>query len=80
MTFQELLEDVVGFETQSYSGRNMYGETCLGVVVENLAYSLQNIGYIAGMKDIDIPDRVLWDNMGKDYIIYWPDVDFKDKE
>ena len=33
MTLQELIEDL-GYDTRSYSGRGMYGTTCLGVSLD----------------------------------------------
>ena len=65
---------------RSYSGRGMYGKTCLGVVVEN-----QNSFISLIMENIDdenledIADKFLGmkiDNIGRDYIIYFPNIEY----
>ena len=55
-----------------YSGRNMYGRQCFGIVVRyksDLEEILQaaSEGFLA--EDMGEPH---WDNMGLSYIAYWP--------
>ena len=52
-----------------YSGRGMFGRTCLGVVgsMQDLDTLLSEIkGSANGLKK---------DNMGLDYIYYWPEIE-----
>jgi hypothetical protein len=52
-----------------YSGRGMFGKTCLGVVgsMQDLDILLSEIpGSAVGLRK---------DNMGLDYIYYWPDIE-----
>jgi hypothetical protein len=51
-----------------YSGRGMFGKTCLGVVgaMEDLDALLSEVkGSASGLRK---------DNMGLDYIYYWPEI------
>jgi len=69
ITIQEIVEDG-GHQTRSYSGRAMYGATCLGVELErgeNTAYFLVSLGkaianrvYDMGLTeyDIDLSDEL----------------------
>lgn len=53
---------------RKYSGRGMYGDQCVGVVVESLARGLWDLGAEFG-DELPAPSI---DNMGTDYILYWP--------
>jgi hypothetical protein len=48
----------------NYSGRGMYGKTCLAVIGESPEDIIATVG-IQGAKI---------DNMGLDYIVYWPNI------
>lgn len=73
---------------QSYSGRGMYGRSCVGVVVPRDVSSFQLGAAIAvalldgdcdeGPNDVeDLADlRVCEDNMGLDTIVYFPRVEW----
>lgn len=75
MTLKEAIE-AAGYTPRSYSGRAMYGRQCLGTTVPNVAQAIIDIG-AQGVK-FNAPRQ---DNMGLDYIIYWPDVPWtKDDE
>jgi hypothetical protein len=53
----------------NYSGRGMFGKTCLGVVgtMQDLDTLLSEIkGSANGLRK---------DNMGLDYIYYWPEIE-----
>lgn len=60
---------------ESYSGRNMYGDTCIGLTV---AYPSEVLRFAAhlGAADADLADDLMdatrSDSMGKDMIYYWP--------
>ncbi len=66
MKFEQLSKKMTaqGLKPYSYSGRFMYGESCLAVNVSNLA------GY-------NLPSGWKQDNMGRGYVIYWPTVIWK---
>lgn len=73
----ELLESISdGFENRSlredYSGRGMYGKTCLGIVCENPIHIIEEAAQrgLLGAK---------MDSMGRDSIVYWPHYN-KDSE
>lgn len=53
-----------------YSGRGMYGRECVGVVTSNMATLLM----VLGQKGFDVEQRVCTDNMGRDTIVYFPDL------
>jgi hypothetical protein len=63
----------LGLEIRSdYSGRGMFGATCLGVVgaTHDLDALMSEIkGSAEGLKK---------DNMGLDYIYYWPEIEGKE--
>lgn len=53
-----------------YSGRGMFGRTCLGVVIPREKF------YEAKAEAIKSPSLrgFCTDSMGLDYILYWPEV------
>lgn len=61
---------------RSYSGRGMMGKDCVGIVVDDLHDGLWHIGGI--MRDHNLPAPIV-DNMGLDYILYWPKWEWKPK-
>jgi hypothetical protein len=81
----------MGLDTQEYSGRGMYGKKCLGVVVPN-GSSLIGLGLhilnsartSLGDEDCVIDDFIAdiedakTDNMGRDTIVYWENLDYID--
>jgi hypothetical protein len=65
----------------SYSGRFMYGRRCLGVEVTNpVRFALLVGTFSAQAPDPEVPiaaaNGVHWDQMGKDFIVYWPDLEY----
>lgn len=77
----------------NYSGRFMFGETCFGVVVDNIATAVSDVS--EALREIIIAERrddldlakeaadmledgklseCRTDNMGLDYIIYFPHI------
>jgi hypothetical protein len=89
MTFQRLLEDN-DFKTRSYSGRGMFGKECLAVTVEDIVKGTWDIAtmlaeYNAEAADLNeepIPEPrgMRYDNMGRQYVIYWTQVPFEGEE
>lgn len=83
-TLQECLEklaDYFGFDVRSYSGRGMYGKTCLAIVGEGI--SLISLGYALGEMDCDIDkydlDNMRSDSMGLGMVYYWPNIEYENK-
>lgn len=80
---------VYEYEIQSYSGRYMSGERCLGIVVDDpgQAYAILS-GHIATVAQ-DNPDsdqdahllvemaRGRLDSMGRDVVVYWPGIELE---
>ncbi len=80
---QEMLESA-GYDCRSYSGRGMFGQTCLGVSCE-IGELFQAILGEVNETNLDS----LWslqktfremktDSMGRGTIVYFPDVEFSD--
>jgi hypothetical protein len=62
---RKLAEDGFGEIYEDYSGRNMYGATCIGISTDNPDALIEEAASrgIKGAKK---------DNLGKNYIVYWP--------
>jgi hypothetical protein len=68
---------------KAYSGRNMFGRTCIGIVCDNivgvsleLAVDLQE----NGMNDlIQLMVNASWDSMGRQSIVYFPSLQCSDE-
>lgn len=73
---QEILESN-GYNVRPYSGRAMYGKSCIGVIVSELTEMIR-IGCLLGESFSEAEARC--DNMGLDYIIYWPYIKFVGEE
>ena len=58
---------VAGLVRRNYSGRGMYGKTCVGIVCESPVTAVKS-AQSRGLSG------ALTDNMGRDYIVYWPAV------
>jgi hypothetical protein len=58
-----------GFDYISYSGRSMYGEKCLAIIVNK--YVLDEL-----FEEIQRLNGLI-DNMGSDYVVYWKDIEYK---
>ena len=67
-----------GVEIRAYSGRSMYGEQCLGIVLE----ARQIFGFAITLQKLDptlaellADSRARWDSMGRDSeIVYWESI------
>lgn len=82
LTFEQMQEE--GFDVRhDYSGRGMFGRTCLGLTgdVDDLirfvrfverTHANENVNF--PMDDTDWLDNVRDDNMGRKMIYYWPNV------
>lgn len=68
--------DVTGVR-MNYSGRFMYGRTCLGIVGDpsDLVLFVQHVvPGIPELEDVDLSSDLRSDNMGLKMIYYWPDI------
>jgi len=77
MKLQEIFEQL-GYETRSYSGRGMYGKSCLGVEISR-DESLFNVGVAVGEylaeEDSDSPKGYV-DSLGRGQILYFPSIEY----
>ena len=94
MEFNTLVEVIesAGYETYSYSGRGMYGNSCVGFTVDREYSIFQAISQI--LEDMDIGDgdnggfydftaalrSAQMDSMGLDTVIYFPRVKWQEEE
>lgn len=72
---QHWLESI-GWRPMRYSGRGMYGKSCLGVQLDTVG-QLFVLGYQLGEGTSNptyIPHAPKLDNLGHGVIAYWPDV------
>jgi hypothetical protein len=84
MSFQELLEQV-GYEPISYSGRGMFGKTCVGVVASDIGGLVADVvSLLTGSSHYTIFDEVSdafrymkTDSMGRDMIVYFPRIEYQ---
>lgn len=81
MTLQELIDEM-GYHTRSYSGRGMMGKECLGVsVYDDFEFGIE-LGTAITASDslylIATIQEYKKDNMGRDTIIYWPNIPYKE--
>jgi hypothetical protein len=78
---QTIIEDL-DYECRSYSGRGMFGSSCLAFEIDDLSQLLQlgyDIAEYASENNLDVSyslGKARWDNMGHDYIIYFPGVEY----
>ena len=81
-TFQEIVSEFIEEDDmRSYSGRGMFGRSCLGIDVESvLSFYCEIIRQEMSEDEremvADIVESSKTDNMGKDYIIYFPNVSY----
>jgi hypothetical protein len=84
MTIQEILENC-GFEVSGYSGRGMYGETCLSVRLKDsngIGNLIYNLVYASKDGDLDEEDiRCLrnfqTDSLGLGMVAYFPNIPYE---
>lgn len=64
---KRLAEDGFGKLYKDYSGRNMYGKTCIGITTNDPDTLVEEAAFrgVKGAKQ---------DNLGKGYIVYWPHI------
>jgi hypothetical protein len=89
MSLEQGLLENAGFDCQSYSGRGMYGDTCLAVVTDddvlNLFADLIDNG-CGGKPNSEESYYIVkmlrdakQDSMGKGTVIYWPNIPFEEE-
>jgi hypothetical protein len=71
MTNQEIVHEVAkrvnGTVREDYSGRGMFGKTCMGVVCDEAIEAIEQAASLGLFGAIT-------DNMGKGWIVYWRHV------
>lgn len=69
--------DAVDGELRAYSGRGMYGDVCLGLVVSDVT-DLAMVILTVAAEDMDLAETlarsIRYDSMGHSTIIYWPRI------
>lgn len=81
MTLQELIESM-GFKTRSYSGRGMYGLSCLAVELQRDENPLRFcilLGEACHREELQTPRKILQDSMGLGSIVYFPSETYTEK-
>lgn len=66
---EKVAREVDGRVITDYSGRGMFGKNCYGIVCANINECLE----VAGKHGLR---NARTDNMGKNYIVYWPHITF----
>jgi len=69
-TQKEILQEVadeIGGELREYSGRGMYGKSCLGIVCDDPSDCIEE-AVVRGIRG------ACRDSMGKQAIVYWPSI------
>lgn len=69
------LEDL-GFKPESYSGRGMFGRSCVGLQSDDLT-SMFSLGKALG-SECEASDPHI-ENLGMGFILYWPDEPWENK-
>ena len=64
---RQLAKEGFGRVYEDYSGRNMYGETCLGIDTSDPDTLIEEAAF-RGVRG------AVKDNLGKGYIVYWPSI------
>lgn len=81
--------DSIGEGTlRSYSGRGMYGQECIGLVVDSISDYTTIIIQATLFAELDEKGDLFsfeartvgMDNMGKGWVFYWPSKQFKENE
>jgi len=83
-TLKRFIEDA-GYETRSYSGRCMYGKSCIGFVIDDsVLYAVASIvGNVEDFEErlnlVEVFQHVKTDSMGRGTIVYFPYVPYEEK-
>ena len=64
---RELAEDLGGTFRESYSGRGMFGASCVGIVTDDPSCVIEG-ATLLGIR------RACRDGMGRQTIVYWPHI------
>lgn len=65
---RDMADEGFGKLVEEYSGRGMYGATCLGLIIDQSIQSVIEEAASRGLRGASS------DNMGKQNIVYWPAV------
>lgn len=87
-SFLELLRKVwnngdIEMNVRSYSGRGMYGKTCIAVVTNDLwdlAIELAQVAERDNLGLLDLPGSPAQDSMGLGRVYYWPQLEWPEGE
>ena len=82
--FQEALEylsDQMDFDVRSYSGRGMYGKTCIAITGDDINFLMLGVAlneYFSNYHE-DVPESVYryrTDSLVLGIVIYWPNMEY----
>ena len=86
MSLTQTVCEAAGYKTRSYSGRGMYGKRCLAVVFKSTGALMADILMAMDLCDEDRHEvaqsfrRAHEDSMGRDSVIYFPEIPFDGTE
>lgn len=75
--FNNLAWDISGEVYEDYSGRGMFGKSCMGITVENVEKAIFLLGKWAAENETGFTselERFQTDSMGRSSIIYFPKI------
>lgn len=69
-----------GYEPRSYSGRGMYGDSCVAIVTDDHPFKVGIMVMAALYDGFDTwkLENVESDSMGRSTVLYWPSVKWPD--
>ncbi len=79
---EEISQEVDGSFRTDYSGRGMYGKSCVGIVAHSLLALGAAISRLVEDEELreELVSNSLTDSMGYDTIVYWPRVTSSDAD
>ena len=77
MSHRSILNEM-NYDPYSYSGRGMYGKTCVAINLDNDA-QLWDLAFELGKKSEYFPAPKT-DSMGKGIVVYWPSIQWEEEE
>jgi hypothetical protein len=70
--------DEMNYDPYSYSGRGMYGKSCLAINLDNDG-QLWELALELGREHAHFPAPKT-DSMGKGIVVYWPSIQWEEEE
>lgn len=67
-----IADEVDGQVYKNYSGRGMFGAKCVGITCSSVTSCIE-IAAVNGLTG------ARWDQLGKSFIVYWPDIQLEEE-